>query len=561
MRTTILRQMLGCACALGALAVPGVAFAQDSTDEGDDASSEQGPQQRSARQQTRISPYIEASQVLIKNLEPGDDLVTYTTVAAGVDASVAGRNSAASVSLRYERRIGWDDDTLDGDTISGVARASIALVPRAVTIEAGALAAQTRVEGTGAASIGGFAGNDDSTSQIYAGYIGPSVRTSAGDVEIEGHYRFGYTRVGAPDVVLGGPGSTPVDLFDESTTHSASARAGVRPNTVVPIGVGIGGGWNEQNVSNLDQRIRDRYVRADVTVPLSPNLALVGGVGYEDVEVSSRDAVRDTLGNPVVGPDGRYITDENSPRLIAYETDGLIWDAGVLWRPSRRTSFEAHVGRRYGSMTYYGNFAYAPNSSTSINVAVYDSVTSFGGQLVNTLATLPAQFAAFRNPITGQIGGCVASLQGGSCFNGALGGLSSAVFRSRGIASGISVDLGRTQLGVGAGYDRRSFLANPGSALGLANGVVDESLWYALYGTTQLDQRSSLTANANVAWYESGANLAADVLGYSASLAYNRSIWRGLSATAAVGLDGIERENLIDFMSASGLLGLRYTFN
>ena len=33
------------------------------------------------------------------------------------------------------------------------------------------------------------------------------------------------------------------------------------------------------------------------------------------------------------------------------------------------------------------------------------------------------------------------------------------------------------------------------------------------------------------------------------------------SATAAVGLDGISRENLDDFMSASALLGLRYSFN
>ena len=98
-------------------------------------------------------------------------------------------------------------------------------------------------------------------------------------------------------------------------------------------------------------------------------LAVVGGAGYEDVEVSSRDAVRDALGNPVVGPDGRFVTDESAPRRIAYQTDGLIWDAGVLWRPSRRTSLEAYVGRRYGSMTYHGSFAYTPDSRTSTSRA------------------------------------------------------------------------------------------------------------------------------------------------------------------------------------------------
>ena len=348
-------------CAFLALGMPAVAAAQET------ATEEARDEARSGGQRAEIVPYIEAAQVFTQELHPGDDSVTYTALAAGVDASVSGRNSAASVSLRYERRIGYDDNSADGDTISGVARAGI-MVAKGVTLEAGALAAQTRVEGNGASSLGGFAGDDDATSQIYSAYAGPSVHTMAGDVEIEGHYRFGYTKVEAPDAVVLAPGTQPVDVFDDSTVHMAAARAGVRPNVVAPVGVGVGGGWNEQNVSNLDQRIRDRHLRADVTVPLDNSVAVVGGVGYEDVEVSSRDAVRDGLGRPVVGPDGRFVTDDNAPRQIAYETDGLIWDAGVLWRPSRRTSLEAYVGRRYGSMTYHGAFTYAPDSRTSMAV-------------------------------------------------------------------------------------------------------------------------------------------------------------------------------------------------
>src|SRR5690606_2757283 len=156
---------------------------------------------------------------------------------------------------------------------------------------------------------------------------------------------YGYTRVEEPDAVVLAPGAQPIDYFDDSTTHSAYARAGVGPGDVLPVGVGVGGGWNRQDVSNLDQRIDDRFVRADVTVPLQPDLHLVGGIGYEDVEVSSRDAVRDGAGIPVIGTDGRFVTDRSAPRQIAYETDGLIWDAGVMWRPSRRTSLEAFVGR------------------------------------------------------------------------------------------------------------------------------------------------------------------------------------------------------------------------
>jgi hypothetical protein len=550
MRKTSLRW----ACAVLAVGLPAVAAAQETATE--EARDEAG----SGRQRAEIVPYIEAAQVFTKELQPGDDSVTYTALAAGVDASISGRNSAASVSLRYERRIGYDDSSVDGDTISGVARAGI-MVAKGVTFEAGALAAQTRVEGNGASSLGGFAGDDDATSQIYSAYAGPSIHTMAGDVEIEGHYRFGYTKVEAPDAVVLAPGTQPVDVFDDSTVHMAAVRAGVRPDVVAPVGVGVGGGWNEQNVSNLDQRVSDRHLRADVTVPIDNSVAVVGGVGYEDVEVSSRDAVRDGLGRPVVGPDGRFVTDDNAPRQLAYETDGLIWDAGVLWRPSRRTSLEAYVGRRYGSMTYHGAFTYAPDSRTSMAVAVYDNVTSFGGVMVDQISGLPAQFDAFRNPISGQIGGCVASLEGGGCFAGALGTVNSAVFRSRGGAASVSVDLGRTQLGVGAGYDRRTFIAAAGTAIGALDGLVDDHAWYALYANTQLDARSVLSADANVSWFQSELDPGGDILGYSAALSYRRNLIRGLSASAAIGLDGISRENLDDFLSASALLGLRYSFN
>lgn len=525
--------------------------------------------QDSAREESRagrveITPYIEAAQVLNSQLEPFSDTVTYTSLAAGVDAGFTGRSSAGTVSLRYERRIGWSDDPQDGDTISGIARASLALVPNAVTFEAGGLASRTRVDGNGGTTIGGFGGDDSATSQIYSVYAGPSVATHSGDLQIEGHYRLGYSRVEAPGFVIAAPTVTPgvstADFFDESTTHAAALRLGFAPNTVLPVGIGVGGDWIEQNTSNLDQRIRDRHVRADVTVPISPSTALLGGIGYEDVEISSRDALRDTLGVPVIGSDGRYVTDESAPRQIAYETSGLIWDVGVLWRPSRRTSLEAHVGRRYGSTTYYGSFAYAPSSRSSFNVSVYDSVSGFGGVLVDRLAGLPTQFDAFRNPITGDISGCVASLEAGNCAAGGIGAIRSAAFRSRGIAASYGVELGRTQFGIGVGYDRRKYIAAPGSAIAAINGVVDENIWLAANADTRIDDRSSITAIASVNWFETGFNLSGDTIGYSTSLAYNRNIWRGLTGTAAIGLDGITREDLPDIMSASALLGLRYSF-
>jgi hypothetical protein len=535
------------ALALAATAFPACALAQE---EGE-------PTMRGRH--AEVAPYIEAAQVLTAELAPGDEVVTYTQVAVGVDLTVSGRNSAASASLRYERRFGYDDSIADSDTVSGLARASVGLGTPNITLEAGALASRTRVDGSGTTFSGAFAQDDESTSQIYSAYAGPSIQTRSGDLEVEGYYRFGYTRVEAPDAVVT-TGPVQVDLAEESTVHAAQARVGLAPDGALPVGVGIGGGWNEQNVSNLDQRVRDRHVRGDVIVPVGPTLALVGGVGYEDVEVSSRDALRDPVTDaPIIGPDGRYVTDESSPRLIAYETDGLIWDAGVMWRPSRRTSLQAFVGRRYDSMTYYGSFAYQPNSRESINLAVYDGIQTFGGVITDRLAGLPAEFQAIRNPFSGEVGGCVVATEGGNCIGGAFASLNSAVFRNRGGSLTYGVNLGRTQAGVGVGYDRRKFIAATGTVLAAANGEVDENYWGAIYARTQLDNRSNLAANAYVNWFDNG--LTGDrALGYSASLAYYRQIIAGLTGTAAVGLDGITQDSLPDVQAASALLGLRYTF-
>lgn len=554
------RSTVGISLAVALLALSQSASAQEEASAASAMQDDDGNDRDTRGSRTRIAPYIEASQVVTAQLQPGNDVLTYTQLAAGVDASIGGRNSSASASLRYERDIGYGD-AIDSDTISGIARASMGLLRQGITLEAGGLASRTSVDGSGFSSVGQIGGNEDFTSQIYSVYAGPSIQTRSGPVEISGAYRLGYTRVESPDAVVTAPGAEPVDIFDDSITHNASARVGIAPRTVAPVGVGVGAGWNRQDISNLDQRIEDRYVRGDVTLPVSTTLALVAGVGYEDVEVSSRDALLDSNGDPVIGADGRLVTDDSQPRQIAYQTDGLIWDAGVMWRPSRRTSLSATVGRRYGSTTYYGTLSYSPNSNSGLNIAVYDNITGFGGQLTDALDLLGTDFQAARNPISGDLGGCVIGVEGNNCTLAQINSLRSSVFRNRGISASYSARSGRTSFGIGAGYDRRSFIGGENTVLADVDGVVDESYYVAANLAQQLDRDSSLSAGAYASWFDAGSGSLGDGIGYSASVAYNRSIWRGLTGIAAVGVDGISRDSLPDYSSASALLGLRYTFD
>lgn len=472
----------------------------DSDDDGDDGNS-RGKRGRSGKR-VSVTPYLEASQVATAELSPGSDFLTYTALAAGVDASIEGRNTKGAASVRYERRIGYGK-AADGDTISGIARVGVALVPNALNFEAGALASRSKVEPNGAITPGGrFVGGG--STQVWSVYGGPTIKSRVGDVAVDGGYRIGYTKVGTDSSIATAAGGAPVDVFDHSTAHNAELHAGVKPGAVLPVGVGAGAGYYQEDISNLDQRVKDLHARVDVTLPVSRDLALVGGVGYEDVEISARDVQRDVNGDPVRGANGRYVTDKSSPRVLAYDTSGFIWDAGVIWRPSKRTALEAHVGKRYGTTSYYGTFAYAPNRRMSLNVAVYDNIAGFGGQMNKALANLPTNFQANRNPLTGDLNTCLSSLEGGNCLGGALGSVRSSTFRSRGVAASLGYDLGNLQAGVGLGYDRRKFIAAPGTILASANGVVDENYWMSAYLNGRIDANSRFATNVYATWFNSG---------------------------------------------------------
>lgn len=504
-----------------------------------------------------VSPYIELSQVAIADLSNGGDVLTYTSAAAGVDASIESRRVTVNASIRYEHQFSYDKRVGDADIVSGLANAQVRLAP-GLSLDGGGLATRTR-NGLGRGLVSSSYDRAD-VSNLYSAYVGPTLATGSGPIFVNAAYRFAYTRITTPDQpVFGGPRA---NYFDDSKYQMATVSTGFKSGTIAPFGATLSAGWTRDDQGQLDNRFDGLYGRGDVVLPVGPTVALQAGVGYEKITSSGRDPVLTGAGVPVVDANGRYVTDTNMPRRIAYRTDGVYWDAGVVWRPSRRTTLEARVGRRYDSWSYTGSLSYAPSNRVGVQVGVYDTVETFGGRLQRGLRGLPEEFTATRDLLTQQFSGCTFGTTGGgasgACLNSVFASISSATYRSRGVDGTVTLASGQSTIGFGAGYSTRKFYARntPGVTL---YGQSDDSYYAQLFYSAPIGPRTNFDANAFYNYYDSGIAGASGINSYGATGSLSHSFGR-LSATGSLGVYGFSAEGQDDQATAQASLGARYHF-
>ena len=519
--------------------------------DGGEAKRPRGPRQ------VDVSPYLSIDQRLTADLKNGGDVLTYTTVAVGVDAAVVTRRVELSATLRYEHQFGLTAGMSDQDVISGLARGNLQLL-RGLNIEAGALATRTRADGQGADN-GIINGRSSNVANLYSVYAGPTLARRIGGLDVAAGYRFGYSKVDVETPALLPPGAVAQNVFDSSTNHSAWASVGARPGDL-PFGWRVSGGYDREDASQLDQRYEGNFARADVTVPISRTVALLGGVGYENIEIGQRDPLLDGNGIPVLDANGRYVTDKSSPRKLSFDTDGLIWDAGVLWQPSRRTSLTASIGHRYGDTIYTGRFSYRADHATMVQVDVYNGLSSFGRGLSGGLSALPTQFDPTRNPIDGDVDPCVFGEEGGGCLNNRIGNAISAQYRNQGIQAVLSSRFGGWSYGVGVGYDRRRLLTPRLSPIAMLNGITDQSYYLFLSAGRRLDAESDLALSGYLNYFDNGSPGVSDVQSAGLSATYSRRFWRGLTGSAGASLDAFDQNGFNSELIGSALVGLRYNF-
>jgi uncharacterized protein (PEP-CTERM system associated) len=513
-----------------------------------------------ASAETRITPYIEAQQVLDAAFNNGGDVLTYTTIAAGVDGSVTGKRVEAQISYRYEHRIPWNDSLSEDNVHSGLARARADVVPNLLSVEGGAIAMRARSDIRGSAPVF-FTGNNDNVTQVYGIYAGPDLTAKAGPLTINGSYRLGYIKVDDNFRVDLPAGQPVLDRYDHATSHDASLSVGM-PSGQLPFGWTVTGGYTRESASQLDQRYVGKYVRGDITWPVAPHLALTAGAGYENIDITQRSPLRDVNGVPIIDSRGHFVTDPASPRLLAYQTDGLIWDVGVIWRPNRRTTVQVRGGERYGGRAITGSIDYQLKRGLALRVGVYDAIESFGRALTRGLAQLPTSFNVSRNPLTGDFGGCVFGTTPGTggCFNDSLQSITTANYRSRGAYAILSGERGPWRYGLGGGYSNHKYLAPQVAQLFTINGIVDESFSFQGQVTRDLSSISSITGEVFAHWYSSGLSNAPNVTSIGATTSYSRNLTDRLIGFGSVGLYDYRIENAGSSTHGQAVAGIRYEF-
>ena len=122
-------------------------------------------------------PISRSTRSLTAELDAGQRRVTYTHLAAGVDAAADRPQHRPRRSRCVTSATSAGATTRPTATRSAASPAARSARARAVTIEAGALATRTRVDGDGGGLAGALQQDDAISSQIYSVYAGPSVQS------------------------------------------------------------------------------------------------------------------------------------------------------------------------------------------------------------------------------------------------------------------------------------------------------------------------------------------------------------------------------------------------
>jgi uncharacterized protein (PEP-CTERM system associated) len=264
----------------------------------------------------------------------------------------------------------------------------------------------------------------------------------------------------------------------------------------------------------------------------------------------------------VLDPSGRPVPNPGAPRLTTFDIDGVIYDGGFIWRPSPRTEIQGRAGHRYGGTTIVGSLSHRFNNSFGVNAVVFDTVETFGNNVISNLNNLPDTFDIQRNPLTGDISGCAIGTTPGQgvCLSPNLQSIRGTSFRARGGSLVLSGERGLWDYGVGASYVHRRFGRPSDPAFDPFGGSEDDSYGVFAQAGRRLSRTSEINFDVYASWYDSNSATFDRVFSTGGTISYSRRfLLDRLQLLIALGLYHTD-EAVEDSTVASALAGLRYTF-
>lgn len=513
-----------------------------------------------AAARTTITPYLQVEQVFTADLGGhGNDGVTYTALGAGVDVQFDSRNLHGQIDYQYEHYFAWSKRSGDTDLHQGLGRLDYAIAP-GLSLDAAGIATRTRGS-LSRSSPGLLLGDFDNTNQVYGAEVGPTYLGHLGDFDVNARYRFGWVRsTGGTGLDLG-PGQPVLQNDFTDTSHTAQAAIGQRPGKLLPFGWTVSGGYVSDEVHFLDARYTSKFGRVDLEQPVSPTFAVLGGIGYQADQAGQSALLTDSAGNALLDSHRHLQPDRSKPRVLSYDQDGLVWDVGVLWRPSSRTSLTVRGGQRYGQTVVTGEFTHQFTPTASVQVVAYDDITSFGRQLGDGIGGLSTNFSSPIAAVPVSLSGCVFAAGGGqgTCLPG-LSSVNSNFYRSRGVYGVVSAQRGRWTYGLGVNYDNRHYFApRDGTAAATFAGVDEETVTVNGFVQRRLSAVSAVTGTVYAAWYDSALGGGGHYTTYGATGAYTRSFSRRLSGDASISVYSGSGGNVDQDVIGSARIGVRYS--
>jgi hypothetical protein len=524
-----------------------------------------------------FTPGVTVRQVVSDNFSDNRGMRGWLETGAFFDLQLDTRRVQGNISYSYGHRFKEFGNVLRNDRHDANANVRSILVDDFLYLDLGGIARQFASDQRGFTSLNGDVDSGNQT-QIFSGYVEPFINYEIGTFALfNARYRFAATSASGPNADRGIPANIGLEpgealgaMLSDSVTHSggvsvASQRENNRFNWT------FAGNFIREDIDELDQKYRNYRGVADFGFRVNRSIELLGSVGYEDILNTQNSILFDPItGLPVLDAEGNLQIDPANPRRTAYDQQGLTYDGGFRWTPSRRSELMVRAGKRFGGFTLAADLRFEARGGLVVVGNWDESLDSIGrllsqyqnGNLIGATrisgfmdeAGIPLCILGF-DPVTE------------TCLLGLTQSITPATFKLDRGTLGVSMQSGTFGGYAGANYERRQYVDSqqlqvPGQPQLPPAAALGDDISYGLRGSLSFGQveGGNLTFNAMVARNKYALSRNRHDTTALVGANYLMPISSNLSATASAYVSKRFSNTADDGGSLTGALGLRYTF-